>query len=103
MEKIASKIDEPLPSPTVQMPPKQQHDKFGEYIAEKLRSITQPGQITICQKIINDAIYYAELGALNLNSRICTDYSLAQEPSQIRAGNQDPIMHAYMDAVHSVI
>lgn len=101
MEKIASKIDEPLQSPTVQMPPKQQHDIFGEYIAEKLRSIP-PGQLTICQKLINDAIFYAELGALTLNSRIYTDDSLAQEASQIRAGNQDPIMSAYMEAVHSV-
>ncbi|XP_014292526.1 uncharacterized protein [Halyomorpha halys] len=78
LDKIVRKIDQPLHSPTVQMPPKQQHDAFGEHVAEKLRSLP-PGQLSICQKLINDAIFYAEIGALNLSARIVPNDTLPQE------------------------
>ncbi|XP_014290591.1 uncharacterized protein [Halyomorpha halys] len=69
LQKVASKIDHTLQSPIVQMPWRQPHDAFGEHIAEKLRTIPLE-QLPICQKLINDAIFYAEINALSVSSRI---------------------------------
>ncbi|XP_013193325.1 uncharacterized protein LOC106137107 [Amyelois transitella] len=45
---------------------------FGEHVAEKLRCM--PRDVAIyCQKIINDALFYAETGNLNHTSHIITD------------------------------
>lgn len=72
-EKISKRMDDPGPSERK----KQAHDDFGEYVAEKLRSM-QPTMIPLCQKLINDAIFYGELGSLNITSKIETDVLPAQ-------------------------
>lgn len=48
------------------------HQAYGEYVAEKLRSIPE-AMVPYCQKLINDAIFLAELEALNMNSRIVSN------------------------------
>lgn len=91
LEKIAKKMDE-----LVQIPqnPKKPYDAFGEHIAEKLRSLPQL-MIPICEKLINDAIFLAEIEQLNYTSKLVTENVLGLDASTPR----NPIMTAYMDAV----
>lgn len=45
---------------------------FSDYVASRLRSLP-PDQGVYVRKIINDAIFYGELGALNMTSTIKTE------------------------------
>ncbi|VEN43549.1 unnamed protein product [Callosobruchus maculatus] len=67
LSRILDKLDE-------QKPPqekRQKYEAFGEHISEKLRSLPD-NMATHCQKLINDAVYLAELGRLDINSHIVT-------------------------------
>lgn len=70
-KKNSKQTDQPMQAHSTYLQ-KQHHDAFGEYIAEKLRSLPPP-MIPFCQKIINDAIFGAEVQNLNITSRIVTD------------------------------
>ncbi|CAK1601932.1 unnamed protein product [Parnassius mnemosyne] len=67
LSKISNRLDSPV---TKSKPP---YSAFGEHVAEKLRSMNQDAA-KYCQKIINDAIFYAEFNNLNYTSHIVTDY-----------------------------
>lgn len=67
-------MEEPIdsvPTPSVEKR-KQEHESFGNYVAEKLRSLPT-SMVPFCQKIINDAIFLSEMESLNVSSRIVTD------------------------------
>ncbi|XP_068081935.1 uncharacterized protein [Anabrus simplex] len=95
LEKISKRMDQPVTIPTPTEKTRQPHDAFGEYVAEKMRSISA-SMTPFCQKLINDAIFNAEMGMLNATSRIVTDEGRLPASS---SGSQDPIMRAYFDAV----
>ncbi|XP_044763523.1 uncharacterized protein LOC123320296 [Coccinella septempunctata] len=44
---------------------------FADNVAEKLQSLQAP-MVPVCQKLINDALYYAEMGELDSSSKIVT-------------------------------
>nr|CAH7762665.1 unnamed protein product [Callosobruchus chinensis] len=68
LDKIAKRMEHPvieIPSTRCSADKlRQPHEAFGEYIAEKLRSIP-PSMVPYCQKLINDAVFFAELEKLN--------------------------------------
>lgn len=68
LTKISKKLDEPKQPP----PRPEKYASFGQHVAERLRSFS-PNMANHCEKIISDALYYAELRHLNYTSRIVTD------------------------------
>lgn len=76
LESISRKMDLPSSAETRK---KEKHDTFGEYVAEKLRSLP-PEMVCYCQKLINDAIFYAETRHLSANSRISLDRVTVNQP-----------------------
>lgn len=64
---IVTKISKRLDSSNTKTKPA--FSAFGEHVAEKLRSMNSDAA-KYCQKIINDAIFYAEFNNLNYTSRI---------------------------------
>nr|CAH7713307.1 unnamed protein product [Callosobruchus chinensis] len=68
LDKIAKRMEHPvieIPSTRCSADKlRQPHEAFGEYIADKLRSIPPP-MVPYCQKLINDAVFFAELEKLN--------------------------------------
>ncbi|XP_066995098.2 nurim homolog [Anabrus simplex] len=94
LEKISKQMDQPVTIPTPTEKTWQPHDAFGEYVAENMRSISA-SMTPFCQKLINDAILYAEMGVLNATSRTVTDEGRLPASS---SGSQDPIIRAYFDA-----
>lgn len=64
---ILTKISKRLDSSNTKTKPA--FSAFGEHVAEKLRSMNSDAA-KYCQKIINDAIFYAEFNNLNYTSRI---------------------------------
>ncbi|GBM25917.1 hypothetical protein AVEN_94361-1 [Araneus ventricosus] len=81
LEKIARKMDQSLEN---QSAIRQKHDSFGEYVAEKLRSL-QPNMAIYCQKIINDAMFFAETGNLNISSKIVTSMSNSTHTNSVKS------------------
>ncbi|GBM25908.1 hypothetical protein AVEN_94353-1 [Araneus ventricosus] len=79
LEKIARKMDQSLEK---QSDIKQKYDSFGEYVAEKLRCL-QPNMAIYCQKIINDAMFLAETGNLNISSKIVTSMSNSTDMNSV--------------------
>ncbi|XP_046389589.1 uncharacterized protein LOC124158510 [Ischnura elegans] len=67
--KITTEPRQSQESSVVGGPSRRQHDVFGEHVAEKLRSL-RPDMVPFCQKLINDAIFYAEMNVLGIRSRI---------------------------------
>nr|CAI5857329.1 unnamed protein product [Callosobruchus analis] len=67
LSRILDRLDAQKPPPVH----RKRYEAFGEHIAEKLRSL--PDNMAIhCQKLINDAVYMAELGRLDTDSHIVT-------------------------------
>lgn len=67
LDKLIEKIYQPTEKSGLNL--RKKHEGFGEHILVKLRSIS-PRMLPICQKLINDAIYFAEINALNITSQI---------------------------------
>lgn len=65
---LISKSDISISSPSLP------HESYGKHIAEKLRSMPQE-MVPYCQKLINEAIFQAEMNCLNMSTRIVTDDS----------------------------
>jgi len=99
LEKIAKRMDQPMVSHGVEKH-RQPHDAYGEHVAEKLRSV-DPSMVPICQKIINEAIFLAEMQALNMSSRIVTDTPLVTHEATQFTRNNVPVIQAYIDAVNT--
>lgn len=69
---VLSKISKKLDEPKQPLPQAQKYAAFGNHVAEKLRNI--PTNVAIhCEKVINEALYMAELRNLNITSRVVTD------------------------------
>lgn len=66
--------------------PRLKHSAFGEHVAEKLRSMPQTA-VVFCQKLINDAIFMAEIDNLNTTSRIVTNFHPGTAPSNRSSQN----------------
>ncbi|CAL1296681.1 unnamed protein product [Larinioides sclopetarius] len=81
LEKISRKMDQSIEK---QSAIKQKHDSFGEYVAEKLRSL-EPNMAIYCQKIINDAMFLAETGSLNISSKIVTPMLNSNETNSVKS------------------
>ncbi|CAL1296678.1 unnamed protein product [Larinioides sclopetarius] len=79
LDKISRKMDLSLEK---QLVIKRKHDSFGEYLAEKLRSL-EPNMAIYCQKIINDAIFLAETDNLNISSKIVTSLSNSTDMNSV--------------------
>ena len=54
-------------------------DIFGKYVASNFRKLTSV-QAIYAKKIINDALYYAEMQGLNITSRIETENFVLHVP-----------------------
>lgn len=109
LEQISKRIEEARVERT-----KQPHDAFGEYVGEKLRSMPA-SMVPFCQKIINDALFYAETNNLNVTSRIVTDIIVQpnRDPTYrppcdqnhqtsshpVYQPNPDLVYQAYVDAI----
>lgn len=92
LENSAKRLDAPS---HVEKP----HDVFGKYIAEKLRSVPV-SMVPYCQKIINEAIFLAEIESLNVTSRITTDQeTLVSSPPTPRISRLWTVMEDNCDAI----
>jgi hypothetical protein len=73
--KAPDSADEVLNLVALKLQSQEEHNKcstFGKHIAEELSA--QPEEmLKYCKKIINDAIFEAQMGTLNRTSRIVTD------------------------------
>ncbi|KAL4709126.1 hypothetical protein ACJJTC_014685 [Scirpophaga incertulas] len=68
---VLSKISKKLDSSSIKTKPS--FSAFGEHVAENLRAMSSDSA-KYCQKIINDAIFFAEFDNLNHTSRIVKDH-----------------------------
>lgn len=108
LEKIAKRIDNHTQNTSSAEKKKETHDAFGEYVAEKLRSLPKE-MACYCQKMINDAIFLAETNTLSVTSRIVNDPvpvtpAVLQQPALTpsTSNSSNPVMEAYLDAVNSI-
>ncbi|GBN54860.1 hypothetical protein AVEN_131061-1 [Araneus ventricosus] len=81
LEKISRRLDKPLEKQRA-VKQKDKHDIFGECVDEKLRSLL-PNMADYCQKIITDAIFFAETGNLNISSKIVTPLSNSTDMNSV--------------------
>ncbi|GBO24834.1 hypothetical protein AVEN_195849-1 [Araneus ventricosus] len=63
-----------------------EHEMFGAYVGQKLKTMPQNMAI-YCTKIINEAIFYAEIGNLNINSGVVTSMSVTSDVNSISNSN----------------
>ncbi|XP_014253997.1 uncharacterized protein LOC106669195 [Cimex lectularius] len=92
LEKISKRLDQQQ-----QTSDKKMHDAFGAYVAEKLRSL-QKNMECLCQKLINDAIFMAEVGKLNITSKIVTEDMSPPTPTS-NTQSEKVIITAFLGAV----
>ncbi|XP_021922279.1 uncharacterized protein LOC110831041 isoform X2 [Zootermopsis nevadensis] len=67
LEKIAKRMDERRNDSQQQIT--QPYDSFGDYVAEKLRSMPR-AMVPISQKLISDVLFYGEMEKLDMSSGI---------------------------------
>ncbi|GBN38067.1 hypothetical protein AVEN_208402-1 [Araneus ventricosus] len=87
IDKISMRMDQLLEKQThPSIKTMGEHEMFGAYVGQKLKSM--PRNMAIyCTKIINEAIFYAEIGNLNINSGVVTSLSVTSDVNSISNSN----------------